>query len=119
MVTRKCGGVWYYRLHFLNMTNEEEVYENVISKNIQTLRYYVNKAKRSRNLLLMDFYEVGVFERFIWLTKYWSVYREWDHRGAEFYVSECSIFKTFDGYLGIETQTPNPILRFPDQQAHT
>jgi hypothetical protein len=105
MVTRKCNTLLYYRLHFLDMTNDTDVTEEVTSRNIQTLRYYANKARRTRNLWLCDFVEVWLVADFVWLTKYRVRTRERNFRFKEYYRPIYSVRKTFDEFLGIPPVT--------------
>ncbi len=108
MVTRKCNYLLYYRLHFLDMTNDTDIVEDVTSQNIRTLRYYVKKAWRTRKLLLCDFVEVWLVANYVWLTKYYVRARERNFRFKEYYCPIYSVLKTFDEYLGIPPATQRP-----------
>jgi hypothetical protein len=101
MVTRKCDDN-LYRLHFFDLNNEQDVFENVISRNVYTLRYYANKMERTKNLMLVDFYEISIMGNYIWLTKWDIIPRErYELRYYLYYRDVASILKTFDQFLGI------------------
>jgi hypothetical protein len=109
MVTRRHNTVSYYLLHFFGFTNDNDVYESVISRSPSTIRYYASRVEVTRNLFLVDFYELLVFEQQLWLTKYYVVPKETEaNRFKEYYVPCYDARWTFDEFLGITNQTPNP-----------
>lgn len=105
MVTREQGCVSLYRLHLIDMSNDRDVYRNVISKNVLTLRSYAKKVEKSENLLLLDFYEVWMLHDFIWLAKYYIKLKGPDLREKRYYLPVYSLLKEFDEVLGINPAT--------------
>ena len=101
MVTREQNYVSFYRLHLKDMSNDRDVYRNVTSKNIHTLRSYAKKVEMLECLLLMDFYEVWMASDLIWLTKHYVRCKEVNLRERRYYLSAFSILKKFDEILGI------------------
>jgi hypothetical protein len=110
MVTRKTKCVLYYRLHFLDLNTEEDVFESVTSGSISTLRYYANKMARTRHLMLVDFYEVLIFGDYIWLTKCVVIPKKrGENEYHQYYYEAASIWKPLDEFLGINSQTSTTV----------
>ena len=109
MVTRRHNTVSYYLLHFFDFTNNNDVHESVISRSLSTIRYYARREEATRNLFLVDFYELLVFGQQLWLTKYYVIPRELSfNKFKEYYVPYYDARWTFDEFLEITNQTPDP-----------
>lgn len=69
MVTLEKTYVNVYKLHFID-ESEHDQYQIVLSKNINTVRYYVKKLMYNRGWFLTDFYELTIYDDHLWLTRY-------------------------------------------------
>jgi hypothetical protein len=99
MVTREIGGISYYLLHSKDINNDNDVYITVLSEHIYTLRYYVKKLERRRDLFLIDVYEAFLFHDRLWLTKILVEHREVDRKVRTRYYPLPSTPKQFDEIL--------------------
>jgi hypothetical protein len=101
MVTKEKCTLFFYRLHFVDVIERKDMYQNVISKNIDTMRYYVKKMERTSNWFLTDFYELWIFHNFLYITKYVIQLKEVHFQTKRYFRPIVSIFKSFDELLRI------------------
>jgi hypothetical protein len=74
MVTLEKIEVNVCRLHFID-ESEHDQYQIVLSKNIDTVRYYAKKLMNQRGWFLVDFYELTIYDDHLWLTRYIMRYK--------------------------------------------
>jgi len=74
MVTVEKIEVNVYRLHFKDVSNNSR-YQTVLSKNIDTVRYYAKKLLVTIGWYLVDFHELTIYDDHLWLTRYTIRYK--------------------------------------------
>jgi hypothetical protein len=74
MVTVEKQEVNVYRLHFKDESSHDQ-YQIVLSKSIDTVRYYAKKLMNQRGWFLLDFYELTIYDDHLWLTIYMIRYK--------------------------------------------
>jgi hypothetical protein len=73
LVTIEKELVNVYKLHFDDGANQH--YQIVLSRNIDTVRYYAKKLMRTKGWFLEDFYELTIYDDHLRLTQYVLDYR--------------------------------------------
>lgn len=104
MVTRPVTWINFYRLRFTD-DDDHDIYQNVLSKNVNTLMYYAKKMMRQRNLYLMEFDEISVGLPLVWLTKYRVQYTEVHERPKRLLHQIADHRLTFDEISRLATQS--------------
>jgi hypothetical protein len=103
MVTIEHENMQYYRLHFRNMSDNSEIYQNVVARNLQAIRYYSKKMMTTRQWHLRSFHLVSIAGQYMCLTLY-IVREKWIslHKRRRYFVSRhCSEMNTLEQFLQI------------------
>jgi hypothetical protein len=74
VVTLEKTDVNVYRLQFKDESQNDQS-KIVLSKNIDTLRYYAKKLMYDKGWFLTDFYELTIYDDHLWLTRYKMTYK--------------------------------------------